>query len=468
MNRIAQTNENCQHFSRRMQTFFSTYKLGDILRASNIFRERGISPLGVVMYLFCLVFRNISMVNDMNLHQNQQEFAKDTCYRLCNSHKCNWNRFTSRLSSRIFNQTILPSTAEERKTVFIVDDSVVERPKSTKVELLAKLYDHAKRKYTRGYRMLTLGISDGATFLPVNHCLLSSENTKNRLVEAIEVPKNSCGYERRQLAQRKATEVLPLLLREALAEGLRAGHILMDSWFCTPKVIWSIKDLGVETIGMVRKTSKIHYIFQGEALSCTQIYNKCKKRRGRSNYLLSVDAELHHQENAKSTPELLPIKLIFVRNRNKKNDYLVLLSTDTSLDEEEIIQLYGRRWDIEVFFKTCKSILRLTSECRSLSYDAMTAHVAIVFLRYMFLAVEARLEQDPRTAGPLFCLICDEIADSTFVETFEKLQLFLTDLLTTFNLPEKDICALFDQLIDALPSDLANLLSNCRGFKRSA
>lgn len=94
------------------------------------------------------------------------------------------------------------------------------------------------------------------------------------------------------------------------------------------------------------------------------------------------------------------------------------------MDEEEIIQWYGRQWDIEVFFKTCKSILRLTSECRALSYDARTAHVAIVFLRYMLLAVEARLEQDPRTVGPLFCLICDEIADSTFVETFKKLHFF--------------------------------------------
>ena len=138
------------------------------------------------------------------------------------------------------------------------------------------------------------------------------------------------------------------------------------------------------------------------------------------------------------------------------------------MDEEEIIQLYGRKWDIEVFFKTCKSILRLTSECRALSYDARTAHVAIVFLRYMLLAVEARLEQDPRTADPLFCLICDEIADSTLLETFEKLQLFLTDLLMSFNLTEKDICTLFDKLLDALPSGLAALLSNPKGFKRSA
>lgn len=51
--------------------------------------------------------------------------------------------------------------------------------------------------------------------------------------------------------------------------------------------------------------------------------------------------------------------------------------------KEEIIRIYGKRRDIEVFFKTCKTYLRLQKECHSLSYDAMTAHVAIVMVRYM-------------------------------------------------------------------------------------
>ena len=54
MDWIAQINENCQHFSRRMHAFFLTYKLGEILRASNVCRERGISPLRVIMYLPCI------------------------------------------------------------------------------------------------------------------------------------------------------------------------------------------------------------------------------------------------------------------------------------------------------------------------------------------------------------------------------------------------------------------------------
>ena len=61
----------------------------------------------------------------------------------------------------------------KRKNVLILDDSVFSRPCSKKVELLAKVYDHANQAYTFGFRMLTLGWSDGNTFLPVNHCLLS-------------------------------------------------------------------------------------------------------------------------------------------------------------------------------------------------------------------------------------------------------------------------------------------------------
>ena len=76
---------------------------------------------------------------------------------------------------------------------------------------------------------------------------------------------------------------------------------------------------------------------------------------------------------------------------------MLFICTDTTLPEEEIIRIYGKRWQIEVFFKTCKSMLNLIGECHSLSYDALTAHVAIVFTRYMLLAMEQRQNEDQRT-----------------------------------------------------------------------
>lgn len=62
--------------------------------------------------------------------------------------------------------------------------------------------------------------------------------------------------------------------------------------------------------------------------------------------------------------ETIPAKLVYVRNKGKRKDYLVLISTDTQLSEEEIIRIYGKRWDIEVFFKACKSYLNLVKEYR--------------------------------------------------------------------------------------------------------
>ncbi|MBT9054247.1 transposase, partial [Lactobacillus delbrueckii subsp. bulgaricus] len=46
--------------------------------------------------------------------------------------------------------------------------------------------------------------------------------------------------------------------------------------------------------------------------------------------------------------------------------------------------------------------LKLGTEYHGLSYDALTAHTAFVFLRYMFMSVEKRDDEDDRTIGELF------------------------------------------------------------------
>ncbi len=51
------------------------------------------------------------------------------------------------------------------------------------------------------------------------------------------------------------------------------------------------------------------------------------------------------------------VKVVFVQNRNKKSGWLAIFSTDCTLSEQEIVGIYGMRWDIEVFFKTTKSTI---------------------------------------------------------------------------------------------------------------
>ena len=147
--------------------------------------------------MFLLIFSNRSMYMSLLTGKNTPDFAKDTVYRFVKMVQINWMRFTTILASRIINNAILPLDSEDRANVPIIDDSMFERNRSKKVELLAKVYDHAKHKYRFGFRMLTLGWSDGSTFLPVNSILLSTENKKNRINEAAEIDKRTVGYRRR-------------------------------------------------------------------------------------------------------------------------------------------------------------------------------------------------------------------------------------------------------------------------------
>ena len=94
----------------------------------------------------------------MNLitDRNTPAFAKDTVYRFMKMIQINWIRFTTILSSWIIKDAIIPLDSEDRANVLIIDDSMFERNRSKKIELLAKVYDHAKHKYRFGFRMHTL------------------------------------------------------------------------------------------------------------------------------------------------------------------------------------------------------------------------------------------------------------------------------------------------------------------------
>ena len=203
---------------------------------------------------------------------------------------------------------------------------------------------------------------------------------------------------------------------------------------------------------MVKKSEKSHFFYDGRMKSVLAIFRQSKKRRGSSKYLLSVEAAV--AKDGKT----LPVKLVFVRNRNNPKDYLVLVSTDVSLSEEEIIQTYGKRWNIEVFFKMCKSFLKLGKESRSLSYDAMTSHVSIVFARYMMLSLEQRRNVDKRSIGELFFLAYDELQDLRYLDA---LVLLLKELIAMVKGKTIFMETELDRILDLFLENLPRLWNKC-------
>ncbi|WP_456297991.1 IS4 family transposase [Geosporobacter subterraneus] len=436
--------------------FLKNYKVASVLKSSNVYKQKGVLTTALFQYIFKLIFLNRSMYMTMLTEKHTEGFGKDTIYRFLNFISVNWIRFTSLLSARIVATTIEKLTNEDRVNVLILDDMMFERNSSKKVELLSKMYDHAKKSYKLGFRLLTLGWSDGNTFLPVNRCLLSSENRKNRIVDAKSLNKRTAGYCRRRLAQTKATSDLLELIDQAKKAGLSASYVLFDSWFCFPASIIQIKKRALDVIAMVKKTPKMHFLYNGKMQPITEIYKQNRKRRGCSKYLLSVEVTVVKND------ETVPAKIIYVRNKNKKKDYLALITTDMSISEEETLRIYGKRWNIEVFFKVCKSYLKLGKECNSLSYDAMTAHAAVVFTRYMMLAVENRQALDNRTLGEIFYLLTDELADITWTQALQMLmQTFINAISDKLSLSADQIEELMDAFLTTLPNRLKERFALC-------
>lgn len=458
MSIIPQNSENEVAIFDCVQKFFASYQVGSLLKRCNGTKEKGVPAISLLRYKLSNIFVGRSMYMQQRTGSFKENFSKNTFYRFLNSVKTNWLRFTSMLASQMINDEVKNLTDEMRTNVFIIDDTLFNRTSCKKTELGSRVFDHVEMKFRKGFRLLTLGWSDGNTFLPVNSCLLASSKESNIIGPAKEFDKRSIAGKRRKLAQTKAPDAMMHLIDTAVTSGISADYVLFDCWFANPAQITALKAKNLDVIAMIKKSSRIKYKYEEAKLNIRQIYAKNKKRRGRSKYLLSVNVMV-----GKDNP--IPAKIVYVRNKANQKDWLAFLCTNPTLSEEEIIRIYGKRWQVEVFFKTCKSTLNLIGECRSLSYDALTAHVAIVFTRYMLLALEQRKNEDQRTLGELFFFLVDEMADITFSRS---LSIIMTAMIASL----QELLRLSDEQLEEFTADfearLPEYLQNALHHGRSA
>lgn len=215
------------------------------------------------------------------------------------------------------------------------------------------------------------------------------------------------------------TDAAVLLIKRALNAGIRADYVLMDTWFTTEPMIKAVLKEGLDVIGMVKQL-KQHYNYRGKAYILPQL-QKFVRFEGPGNIFGSL---------AVTTKTGIPVKLVFVRNRNKKSECLYLLSTDCSLSDAEIVRIYGNRWSIECFFKASKSFMKLGTEFQSRSFDAMVSHTTIVFTRYITLEWIRRRQNDQKTYGELFYMFCDDIQDMDLTNALQSLMALFVNITT--------------------------------------
>ena len=182
----------------RIHSFFHNHNFGQLLRQSNIRKEKGICLDTLFQFLLSLASTGKNLFRLLESVESPTGISKDTAYRLLNSVTANWRRFLLLLSTRVIVQRLLPLTDEATTKVLIADDTLYSRGRSKRVELLARVRDHNTGRYVRGFRMLTLGWSDGNSFVPMMLSMLSSAKEENRLATMRDgIDKRTSGYKRR-------------------------------------------------------------------------------------------------------------------------------------------------------------------------------------------------------------------------------------------------------------------------------
>ena len=197
---------------------------------------------------------------------------------------------------------------------------------------------------------------------------------------------------------------------------------------------------------MAKDMPTIFYRHKSQWVKLSKLYSLLRKRPGKAKILTSVVTE---------TKKGQKVKIVFVRHRHKKRQWLAILSTRIDLPDEEIVRIYGKRWDIEVFFKMMKHYLNLEREAQLRDYDGIIGHITIAMSRYIFLTFEQRCHDDPRTLGTLFFACSDEMQDLSLVEAFQRLLSLAMEKIRSAGIVTEDVAL---ALVDSVMSIAIDML----------
>lgn len=120
--------------------------------------------------------------------------------------------------------------------------------------------------------------------------------------------------------------------------------------------------------------------------------------------------------------------------------------------------MYGRRWQIEGFFKVAKQYLRL-DRSQIQSYDGFCAHFALVMMAYDILAWQQRESVDYHSMGDLFFELNRDLTDVTLIEALTQLLANLVSYISGKIFIEKKINEFLNQFFDQLPGSFSELLT---------
>ena len=391
-----------------------------ILKNANFVKKReGASPYLVVLHFVYMLVMNKKISTFMN--QSNDSLKKDTYYRLLQNSSYNWRKLLSLTNLKILKQLHKVQDSSSVK-VLIIDDTVEGKTGKYVEGSRDALWSNKEKRNIRGINVVSLNYSDGYSNFMLDFAIAMGNYARVKFEEFTqEVDVRTIAYKRRLEIMDGKSQIAIDMVTRALKSGIYADYLLVDSWYSKPAFLKEMNDLGLKVISRIANNNKI-WNFAAKEKTLNAIYEKFKNLKkekvgtyGKKIKFKYFSVVVEHKNAGK-------IKIVFIKTKEK---LIPIASTDLEISDEEIIDIYKRRWDIEQGYKELREHFGFGKEENRI-YEALIARITLSFFSYNIVSYINRISHEPKTIGGLFKdLECElhtlSIAMQAFIEIMDKI-----------------------------------------------
>lgn len=335
---------------------FSRFRFKQLIKASDISKDKGYAPLEMLFLMLIMVLeRSRSMYS--GIVSLQKEKLKTPLNNMLNNEHYNWRNLLY-LTARRFAE--LCPVQKDNIPVLIIDDTAKEKS-GRKGENVSWFVDHCRKAYFMGFQVIMGVWSNGITAIPIDTELKIGKSRVKHAARS-DYQKGTHTEQRERMGKQKKTNIAIQFIKRAMQRRFRFDYLLWDSWYnCSMSlhfVFEKLKPKDIDLISMLKR-DKQKYLHQNQYLTSKEIYHKTGKWRLHKEtgikYKSAVTTVLDKKShlNPENQIPLGDIRMCFYKYPKHK-DFKIIISTDTELSELEILELYLRRWAVEVVFRDLK------------------------------------------------------------------------------------------------------------------
>lgn len=229
---------------------------------------------------------------------------------------------------------IVRSVEDSEQGSILIDDSILEKLYTDENEIVCWHWDHSKECYVKGINFVSANYQIGDVCLPLAFDLVTKTE--------IYIDEKTGDLKRRSVITKN--ERFRMLLRVCVHNQVKFRYVLNDVWFASAENMKFVKrDLKKEFVMPLKENRKV-------ALSLEDA------KRGRFRKVSELDLQVGVTTQIWLEDVSFPLLLIkeVFKNEDGSVGTRYLVTSDLRLDYDQIIRIYNRRWQIEVYHKSLK------------------------------------------------------------------------------------------------------------------